>query len=882
MPNRKGAKRVRRTTLEGLHQGKTALAASSGAQVIELRPADENDPLGPLRPPTGEIGVSGTTNLAGRLYTESNLSLVDERGYGQPGTRVWGEWEHIGRTDSAVSSALDLIVAPLRDAEIDVKPGGTDPVSVAQAEFVKDNLQNWLDPVWSELAQQMARGFLGYGFALYEPVWETRRDSRLPGGRGHYVAKLAQRLPNTLGQNSWIERNGDLVEVRQRGIKDGRWMSDLPLPASRILLLTWNREGNNYAGFSAFRPVWYLCKIREQLLRIIGIAHQRESCGVPIASIDLEAKLTGPQRARLQTLLENSLYHENAAVVLPAGVKLEWWTSPGANKGHVIETWRTLGIAIMEQLQAQQTALGTGETGSRSVGEIHDANKNSYVLGVKATIEAALNGVGSRAYTGLVKRLVDFNWGVTGEDAPARIYPKVSINLPVTELGPVEFVNAAKAAKEGGLVTWTQKDENKLRERVGLEQIDDNEEGDGASAVDPQTALNGAQVAALLQILEAVAAGRLPRDSGVRAIEASFPVTLEQAEQLMGEIGRGFQPSASAPQPGASETPPTKPPGAGSPPSPASSGPSQADPGEKPEPTKAFSREAYVPRRTPFAHEYAVDFAAINEVFSTAAEKFQEQAKPLLIEMLVRAMPEVKAAMADGDPSEIAGLRLDTGRLEAFVLDFLDLVRAEGYRHVEAEKQKKPEQVAEEHKAGELTPTAPGAIVINASRMLFAKKRQPRQPAEQRVRRLIEAQRDLLIRRMRSRTIDELQRSAIEKVRTGGDPEAIVSDVVSTFLETKALKQDAGLVVNSAYNLGREEFAEKHGEEVESVRLSAMLDASTCANCAELDGAEFEFGSPEYEEHVPPLVGLCDGNQLCRCVAVFSFRDQGFAPEEES
>jgi hypothetical protein len=61
--------------------------------------------------------------------------------------------------------------------------------------------------------------------------------------------------------------------------------------------------------------------------------------------------------------------------------------------------------------------------------------------------------------------------------------------------------------------------------------------------VDPTTALNGAQVAALVDVVSQVASGALPRATGVEIIVASFPVTREDAERIMGNVGRGFKPA---------------------------------------------------------------------------------------------------------------------------------------------------------------------------------------------------------------------------------------------------------------------------------------------------------------------------------------------------
>lgn len=60
-------------------------------------------------------------------------------------------------------------------------------------------------------------------------------------------------------------------------------------------------------------------------------------------------------------------------------------------------------------------------------------------------------------------------------------------------------------------------------------------------AVDPTTALNGAQVSALLEIVASVAEGRLPRETGVAMITACFPLSAAQADKVMGPVGRGFE-----------------------------------------------------------------------------------------------------------------------------------------------------------------------------------------------------------------------------------------------------------------------------------------------------------------------------------------------------
>lgn len=56
-------------------------------------------------------------------------------------------------------------------------------------------------------------------------------------------------------------------------------------------------------------------------------------------------------------------------------------------------------------------------------------------------------------------------------------------------------------------------------------------------------ALDGAQVAALVNIISQVAQRQIPRESGIGIVLASLPLTESQAEAIMGEAGRGFVPS---------------------------------------------------------------------------------------------------------------------------------------------------------------------------------------------------------------------------------------------------------------------------------------------------------------------------------------------------
>ena len=429
--------------------------------VVEARPVPA------LSAPTETVGVSGTTNFGGRLQTEKNPLLRDQLAYGRAGTTEWGEWEDIRRTNPWVAAAVEFVTAPIEDASVDVAVAEKHPdakLAEQQAAFVRWNLTEALEPEFHASRSAAADGMLTSGFSLFEYFFQPRYVKEF-GREMWMVPSLEERLPSSLSSTPWKEdERGNLVAVQQQAPKPGQgaWFTG-EIPASQLLRFVWNSRGRNYAGFSAFRPVWYIAaRIQPELLRLVGVTYQREGAGVPVATAsDPKTPLTAEQREELQTLLANLVFHENANAVMPAGWNINWVFSPAANKGHVLEAWRTLGIVVLQQLGAQQLALGTSDTGSRSVGEVHDARAATYVKKVTRTLASG--------YSRLAKRLVELNWGAQP------CYPTVKLTLTRAEMGGKELVDAMAAAKNGGLITVTCDDENTVREKLGLSPISEEE-----------------------------------------------------------------------------------------------------------------------------------------------------------------------------------------------------------------------------------------------------------------------------------------------------------------------------------------------------------------------------------------------------------------------
>lgn len=724
-------------------------------------------------PPEGEVGVAGTSNWSGRLHVEANPDLAWQRAYGSPGALEFGEWEKLQRTDHSVASALGLVAAPLRDTRLEVSEEYEDRDI---ADFVLDCFR-LAEPSWPQLQEQIVAYGLGYGFSLHELVWGRRKDNRVPGGLAVVVDRFAQRLPGSVLEDGWIERDGHLSVIRQAGTRDGKWEYGIELPAEKCLLATWQRAGNNYAGVPAFRPIWYIAKMRANLLKILALGAAREALGVPSIEADKDAPpLNADQRAQLQTFIENLTAHERSGIQLPPGYRLNWIFSAGANKGSVLELWRALGLAIMETVQAQQIALGTGDTGSRAVGEVHDAAKNAFVSGVRAWLEGVLN-----SRDGLVHRLVDYNFGAQES------YPYVSIALPESAdeggaLRQWQYGMALGAVRAAGVLTVGPEDEAAVRERMGLPARDPN-------APAPTDEEPGEPT---------------DEEPGEPTNEAAKALT----ELLRGRVlWRALRPS-----------------------------------------------------------EAALDLAALDDFFESGREKFEREAKPVVLDMLAATRAGVAAAMKDGDPGELEGLELDTERLREIVASFIDdaatfgrsEVRRELERGRRAELADEPRLKRRRTPRGE-EPTVTFELVIPRGATDEVKRRAKGLQAS------LDAQIELLVSRIEQRAATALWDQAIEAVRTGRGADEAVDAVLKAFVDTKALRQDAGVVLSRSMAIGREAGMIEAG--VERLEFSAILDAATCEPCRDADGTVVAAGSDEHYALMPPYA-RCAGGANCRCVLV--------------
>jgi phage-related protein (TIGR01555 family) len=138
-------------------------------------------------------------------------------------------------------------------------------------------------------------------------------------------------------------------------------------------------------------------------------------------------------------------------------------------------------------------------------------------------------------------------WSPSAKEQSEIFAATSAADVALVDRGIIAPEEAASRFGEDGYSQDIQVDpELRESEPVAAGEVDPN-----APAVDPATgapssedvqksALNGAQVSSLLEIVQATARKELPRDSAVKIIELAFQVSAEEAGAILGSAGAGF------------------------------------------------------------------------------------------------------------------------------------------------------------------------------------------------------------------------------------------------------------------------------------------------------------------------------------------------------
>lgn len=223
-----------------------------------------------------------------------------------------------------------------------------------------------------------------------------------------------------------------------------------------------------------------------------------------------------------------------------------------------------------KRMGAQSLAMLQRDTEAAETATAHRMNRGreeSKLRRALRSLEDALEGVlqDMARYRGLDPETIDIT---LNRDIGGVVPPEVLTLLSsLEEKGQLTLTRLLLEIKRAGLVGNDfdpEAEVKKVRQEMGTEPL--TEEGEEAEpAVSPEgepttkgasqqiqtteaLVLNGAQITAAKDIVLAVAAGELPRDSGVKILQSFFNLKPGKAEEIMASAGTG-EPTTPNPQP---------------------------------------------------------------------------------------------------------------------------------------------------------------------------------------------------------------------------------------------------------------------------------------------------------------------------------------------
>ncbi len=305
----------------------------TGQDQTQLSPIEQAQLLNPTNDPTSDVNVAGNTGdsaafesgarkllqplgtsgtqLFAGYFSEEYLQQLR----GRPGAKIWDE---IRRSESQVSMLMNAVMNPIKSAtwEFDAADSTEVPDADKHKQLVEYCLKEMID---FETFIHEALTCLIFGFSMFEVV-NNVVFNHPKYGTFNGLKALAFRSQKTIER--WIvdRVTGDLQTVMQWVQGDlavGR-SAMIEMAAEFLLVISLHKEGDNYEGISALRPMYGAYYRKNLYLKLAAIGMEKNAIGTPMGTSPA-GKVSDTEIQSFKDLLSNFTAHEDAYIIKPAG-----------------------------------------------------------------------------------------------------------------------------------------------------------------------------------------------------------------------------------------------------------------------------------------------------------------------------------------------------------------------------------------------------------------------------------------------------------------------------------------------------------------------------------------------------------------------------------
>lgn len=201
-----------------------------------------------------------------------------------------------------------------------------------------------------------------YGHYYFEQVGDITNDG--PGGSQVWrLKKLGPRHPRTITQIR-VAPDGGLVSIVQGFGQVGKAPPEIPV--DRLVAYVWDQEPGNWVGRSIYRPMYRNWLVKDRLLRVDAIKHERNGVGMPI--IEAPPGATRADIADLDHMAQEYKAGERGGGAVPYQTRLRLVGTEGSMPD-TIGSIRFQNEEMARSMLMMFMQLGQTATGSRALGQ---------------------------------------------------------------------------------------------------------------------------------------------------------------------------------------------------------------------------------------------------------------------------------------------------------------------------------------------------------------------------------------------------------------------------------------------------------------------------------------------------------------------------------
>lgn len=365
-------------------------------------------------------GDSGTTRYSGYFDTDENVLWRDD-------TRA-DTVDKMRKTDGAVAALLRSIKAPILSTEWEVFSYDDSPLG---EQIRLDIEQQVFKGDWFSFLRE-SLCFLEFGFYVFEKVWKIENGKVV-------LDYLAPRIPHSIDRWQIQGKNGQWARGIVQYIETDEFsgLASIEIPEKKLLILTNDKEGDNYAGESILRACYPHWRYKEMLYRISAIAADRFGVGTP--AVYLPQDYGADDKNAANEMGENMRSSDKGYITLPFGYDAKILTpGNGGILGNIESMIEHHNRMILTSVLTQFLGLGGENSGSYALSE----DQSSFFL---RFVEDKARYFATAYNQQVIKDIVDYNYG------EQEWYPELRFS-PIGTKSIENLANTYKALVDSGLL----------------------------------------------------------------------------------------------------------------------------------------------------------------------------------------------------------------------------------------------------------------------------------------------------------------------------------------------------------------------------------------------------------------------------------------------